>query len=116
MVRKVFQVILSSVDVKELLQNENSADKEGRALGQVKAIIEEYGAAGYNIGMIIFIYGSFLALLGCAIGFLVHGRNVNKRVEQKDGSLWTIFGIIFGFAAVGILILAQTVGQSLFLN
>ena len=102
MLRRLIQVVLGSVDVRALLQNENSADKEGRALGQISKLVNDFGAAGYNIGMHILIYGSFIALLGCVVRFLIHRRNINKRVEQKDGVGWTVLG----FVAIGIFLLA----------
>lgn len=112
MLRRLTQVVLGSVDVRALLQNENSADKEGKALGQVIKLIEEYGAAGFKIGMLVFVYGSLIALLGCAVRFLIHRRNKNKRVEQKDGTIWTIFVIVLGFAAIGIFLLAALFTQN----
>lgn len=108
-------LVLTESEVKDLL-SEKGAEQEGKSLEQVGKLVQDYGAAGFNIGRTLLVYGAGIAVLACAIGLILHGRNVQKRQEAKEGILWTVAGIILGFAALSVVLLAQSIGTSLFGN
>ena len=109
---KLQSILLStSVDVDALLNQSTSADKG--ALSEVDSLVKEYGSGIYNIGRNVFVYIVVICLLISAACLVLHGNNVSKRSEEKSGIGWKIAGGIIGFAAASIVVLMQTIGESL---
>lgn len=115
-------VYLNASDIHNFLNSGTASDKtitDGNGNKKVGALsnlsdqVESLGAGTYNITRKIFIYVAAIALIAAAIGFVVNGRNVNKRAEDKSSIVWIIFAIIFGFAAAGLLIFAANIGEGL---
>lgn len=102
------------VDVEALL-NRTGAEKEGGVLNPISEFIQNMGSGAYNISLIILTYAAVIGLVITAIGFAIHGNNVQKRTENREGLGYKILGIVLGFAAGGIVVIANTVGKGLFI-
>lgn len=101
------------IDVAGLL-NSSGAEADGGSLSNIYDWTKSMGAGTLNIAQTVFVY---IAAIGFVVGaacLIIHGRNAGKLSEAKGGIGWTIAGAILGFAAVGLVIFAQTVGTSLF--
>ncbi len=110
----MFSKILLTVDVQGLL-NSNGAEVPDGPLNNIYEWTKSMGAGTLNITQTLFVY---IAAIGFVVGaacLIIHGRNAAQLSAAKGGIGWTVAGAILGFAAVGLVIFAQTVGTSLFL-
>lgn len=106
-------IILTKVNVSDLL-NEKGANEAGGALNKLDQLVKGIGAGSVNIFRNAFVYIAVVGLLISAICLVIHGGNVAKRADERSGLVWKVVGIILGFAAVSIVVLAQTIGGGLF--
>lgn len=105
-------VLLATVDVNSLL-GEAGANEEGKPLHAIDNLIKGYGAGTVNILRNLLVYVGVAGLIIGCICLIIHGNNVSKRAEESSGLIWKIAGAILGFAAAGLIILAQQIGIGL---
>lgn len=105
-------VTLATVDVNSLL-GESGANEAGKPLHAIDGLIKGYGAGTVNILRNLLVYVAVGGLIIGCIALIVHGNNVAKRAEESSGLIWKIAGAILGFAAAGLVILAQQIGIGL---
>ena len=107
-----FSGILLTVDVGSLL-GETGANEEGKPLHAIDELVKGYGAGTVNILRNLLVYVAVAGLIVGCICLIIHGNNVSKRAEESSGLIWKVAGAILGFAAAGLVILAQNIGIGL---
>lgn len=108
---KVKGVLLTS-DVGALL-GEPGANEEGKPLHAIDELVKGYGAGTVNILRNVLVYVAVGGLIVGCICLIIHGNNVSKRAEERSGLLWKVAGAVLGFAAAGLVVLAQNIGIGL---
>lgn len=104
--------MLLTVDVGSLL-GESGANEEGKPLHAIDELVKGYGAGTVNILRNLLVYVAVAGLIVGCICLIIHGNNVSKRAEESSGLIWKVAGAILGFAAAGLVILAQNIGIGL---
>lgn len=101
------------VDINTLLSGDGAA-QSGGSLSQASELVDSYGKAGYSIAKKGAIYLAAIGLILFFIGFIVHGKNAQKKAESKEATPWIVIGVIGIFTVGGFLIFGQSIGGSLF--
>jgi hypothetical protein len=109
---KLGVMLSGEIDVNALL-GEAGANEAGKPLHAIDNLVKGYGAGTVNILTNLLVYVAVGGLIIGCIALIVHGNNVSKRAEESSGLIWKIGGAVLGFAAAGIVILAQTIGTGL---
>ena len=104
--------VILTVDVGSLL-GETGANEEGKPLHAIDELVKGYGAGTVNILRNLLVYVAVAGLIVGCICLIIHGNNVSKRAEESSGLIWKVAGAILGFAAAGLVILAQNIGNGL---
>ena len=98
------------VDVKGLLSCDGAANS---SLSNVGDTIDSYGKGVFSLGQKAAVYVAAIVILGFFIGMLVHGTNVQKRSEKKEGVPYIIIGAIGIFAVPVIIVFLQKIGVNI---
>jgi len=105
--------VMSQDELAEFLSNKGAA-AEGGSLAGLNDMVTDYGGGIYNIGQnaLIYIAAITVALIGA--GFMMHGKNVQKRQELKDGIGWQLVGAVMAFGGVGLLAFIMSAANGFF--
>ena len=98
------------VDVKGLLSGDGAACS---SLSNVGETIDNYGKGVFSLGQKAAVYVAAIVILGFFIGLLVHGTNVQKRSEKKEGVPFIVIGVIGIFAVPLIIAFFQKIGVNI---
>lgn len=98
------------VDVKGLLSGDGAASSSLSNVGQT---VDDYGKGVFSIGQKLAVYVAAVAFLAFFIGLLVHGNNVQKRSEKKEGAPFIVIGAIGIFAVPAIIVFLQAIGVNI---
>ena len=104
---------MSEDELKTFFSNEGAA-AEGGALEGVGNMVTEMGGGIFNIGQDALLYIAGTVILIIAGGLMLHGKNVNKRAEIKDGLGWQFIGAVLGFGVLGALMFIMGIGSTFF--
>lgn len=104
--------ILLTSDIEALL-GEPGANEEGKPLHAIDELVKGIGSGTVNILKNALVYVAVACFIVGCICLIIYRNNVNKRSEERGGLIWIIVGAVLGFAAVGMIILAQSIGSGL---
>ena len=110
---QILLTVPSEDELKTFFSNEGAA-AAGGALEGVGNMVSDMGGGIFNIGQDALLYIAGTVILVIAAGLMIHGKNVNKRAEIKEGLGWQFIGAVLGFGVIGALMFIMGIGSTFF--
>lgn len=111
--KQILLMTMNEDELKSFFSNEGAA-AEGGALEGFGNMVTDLGGGIFNIGQDALLYTAGTVIIIIAAGLMIHGKNVNKRAEIKDGLGWQFFGAVLGFGVIGALMFIMGIGSTFF--